>query len=589
MEDGVLKWTHGPSFEDGGIRFRLWGPAEDRVALMIDGCDPVAMTPAANGFFETFVNGLSAGARYMFALSNGQRVPDPASRFQPDDVDGPSETIDPQAYRWRESWKGREWRDVVLYELHLGAFCPEGTFSGATLRLDHLADLGVTAVEIMPVSDFKGRWNWGYDGALLYAPDASYGRPEDFKAFVDAAHKRGIAVLLDVVYSHFGPEGNFLSLYAPDFFTSRHKTPWGDAIQFDGPNSRPVRDFFIENAEYWIAEFRLDGLRFDAVHAIKDNTTPDFLDELAELLRARFSRPIHLILENESNDPRRLRRHGDEPDLYTAQWNDDIHHVLHVAATHENTGYYAAYGSTELLGKTVAEGFAYQGEMMPYRNAPRGGPSAELPPISFVSFIQNHDQIGNRAFGERLNALAPPEAMRALAGVYLLAPQIPMLFMGEEWGAKQPFLFFCDYHGELAEAVRKGRREEFSRFPEFADPERVVKIPDPCAEATFLASKLDWSRLDAKHLAYYRELLKVRRDLVQPLLPSIRHGGRALVVGEQAVRIVWQAGERRLLLDANLSLGRVAFPPLEAPPFWLCGEAGATFGPWSVRWALDPA
>jgi len=589
MEDGVLKWTHGPSFEDGGIRFRLWAPAHDRVALMIDGRDPVAMTPAANGFFETFVNGLSAGARYMFALSSGQRVPDPASRFQPDDVDGPSETIDPQAYRWRESWKGREWRDVVLYELHLGAFCPEGTFAGAALRLDHLADLGVTAVEIMPVSDFKGRWNWGYDGALLYAPDASYGRPEDFKAFVDAAHERGIAVLLDVVYSHFGPEGNFLSLYAPDFFTSRHETPWGDAIQFDGPNSRPVRDFFIENAEYWIAEFRLDGLRFDAVHAIKDNTTPDFLDELAERLRARFSRPIHLILENESNDPRRLTRHGDEPDLYTAQWNDDIHHVLHVAATHENTGYYAAYGSTELLGKAIAEGFAYQGEMMPYRNAPRGGPSAELPPIAFASFIQNHDQIGNRAFGERLNALAAPEAIRALAGVYLLAPQTPMLFMGEEWGARQPFLFFCDYHGELADAVRKGRREEFSRFPEFAHPERVAKIPDPCAEATFLASKLDWGRVDAKHLAYYRELLKVRRDLVQPLLPSIRHGGKALVVGEQAVRIVWQAGERRLVLDANLSLSRVAFPPLEARPFWFCGDAGVTFGPWAVRWALDRA
>ena len=465
MNNGVFNWTHGPSFEAGGVRFRLWAPKEKRISLVIDGRDPIAMAPDRDGFFEVFVNCLPAGARYMFALENGQRVPDPASRFQPDDVNGPSEAIDPRAYRWRESWAGREWDEIVLYELHLGAFSPEGTFVGAALKLDHLADLGVTAVEIMPVSDFKGRWNWGYDGTFPYAPDASYGRPEDFKALVEAAHQRGIAVLLDVVYNHFGPEGNFLSLYAPDFFTSRHKTPWGDAIQFDGPNPRPVRDFFIENAEYWLDEFHLDGLRFDAVHAIKDDLRPDLLDELAARLRARFSRPIHLILENESNDPRRLTRHGGKADFYTAQWNDDVHHVLHVAATHEKSGYYAAYGPTELLGKAIAEGFAYQGEMMPYRNAPRGGPSAQLPPDAFVSFIQNHDQIGNRAFGERLTALVPPEVMRALASVYLLAPQIPMLFMGEEWGAASPFPFFCDFSGELAEVVRKGRREEFSRFP----------------------------------------------------------------------------------------------------------------------------
>ena len=246
MTDGVLKWTHGPSFEEDGIHFRLWAPTEERIVLVIDGRDPVPMDRKENGFHETLVDGLPAGARYMFALSSGRRVADPASRFQPDDVDGPSEAIDPSSYDWRESWAGREWRDIVLYELHIGAFSPQGTFAGAISKLDHLADLGVTAVEIMPVSDFKGRWNWGYDGAFPYAPDASYGRPEDFKAFVEAAHHRGIAVLLDVVYNHFGPEGNFLRLYAPDFFTSRHKTPWGDAIQLDGPNSRPVRDFFIE-------------------------------------------------------------------------------------------------------------------------------------------------------------------------------------------------------------------------------------------------------------------------------------------------------------------------------------------------------
>ena len=291
-KDVEMEWTHGPSFERDGIRFRLWAPSEARVDLVIEGRDaPFAMTAGANGFFETFVEGLGAGARYRFALAGGREVPDPASRFQPDDVNGPSEAIDPGAYHWRESWEGREWDDIVLYELHLGAFSPEGTFAGAASKLAHLARLGVMAIEIMPVSDFSGRWNWGYDGAFPYAPDASYGRPEDFKSFVEAAHGNGIAVLLDVVYSHFGPEGNFLPLYAADFFTSRHKTPWGDAIRFDGANSRPVRDFFIENAEYWIEEFHLDGLRFDAVHAIKDDTRPDLLDELAARLRARSRGP----------------------------------------------------------------------------------------------------------------------------------------------------------------------------------------------------------------------------------------------------------------------------------------------------------
>jgi maltooligosyltrehalose trehalohydrolase len=586
-----MEWTHGPSFEHGGIRFRLWAPGEKRVDLIVDGRDdPLVMTPAANGFFETFVKGLGPGVRYRFAISNGRQVPDPASRFQPEDVNGPSEAIDPSAYLWRESWEGREWNDIVLYELHVGAFSPEGTFAGAAAKLTHLAELGVTGIEIMPVGDFSGRRNWGYDGAFPYAPDASYGRPEDFKSLVEAAHRNGIAVLLDVVYNHFGPEGNFLPLYAPDFFTSRHKTPWGDAIQFDGANSSPVRDFFIENAQYWIEEFHLDGLRLDAVHAIKDDTRPDLLDELAGRLRSRFRRPIHLLLENESNDPRRLARRGGKTDLYTAQWNDDIHHVLHVAATHESNGYYAAYGRTGLLGKALAEGFAYQGEMMPYRDAPRGGPSAGLPPGAFVSFIQNHDQIGNRAFGERLNMLAPPETIRALASVYLLAPQIPMVFMGEEWGAAQPFLFFCDYHGELAEAVRKGRREEFSRFPEFADPEYVAKILDPSAETTFLASKLDWSRADTHHLAYYQELLKTRREHVRPLLPQIRHGGDSLVMGEQAVRVAWQAQDRRLLLDVNLSPNRVEFPLVDVRPFWRCGDTeGAALGPWSVRWTIESA
>jgi maltooligosyltrehalose trehalohydrolase len=589
MKDGGMKWTHGPSFIEGGVSFRVWAPGEKRIELVIEGRPAVSMTRGANGFHEAFIVGLAAGARYRFALEDGRQVPDPASRFQPEDVNGPSEAIDPGGYQWREAWEGRQWNDIVLYELHIGAFSPEGTFAGAAQKLDHLAGVGVTAVEVMPISDFGGRWNWGYDGAFCYAPDATYGRPEDFKAFVEAAHRRGIAVLLDVVYSHFGPEGNFVPLYAPDFFTSRHRTPWGDAIRFDGPSSRPVRDFFIENAEYWIEEFHLDGLRLDAVHAIKDDSRPDLLDELARRVRSRYRWPVHLVLENEDNEPRRLTRSGGEPERYTAQWNDDVHHVLHVAATRESSGYYAAYGRTELLGKALAEGFAYQGETMPYRDAPRGGPSAGLPPSAFVSFIQNHDQVGNRAFGERLNALVSPEVIRALASVYLLAPQTPMIFMGEEWDARSPFPFFCDFAGKLGEAVRKGRLEEFSRFPEFADPERAAKIPDPTAEATFLSSKLDWSSVDQSHLAYYRALLTARRESVRPLLPHIERSGEAFVLGEQAVRVSWRAGADLLLLDANLSGSGVKSPPIAGRAFWRCGQTEAVLGPWSVRWSVEPA
>ncbi len=589
MDGGARRWTHGPSFEEGGIRFRLWAPAEERVSLALESRgSTIPMERRDGGFFEVFVEGIGAGALYRFELSDGTLVPDPASRFQPQDVHGPSEAIDHEAYRWREPWPGRAWDDVVLYELHIGAFTPEGTFAAAAGKLDHLVELGATAVEIMPVGDFRGRWGWGYDGVYPYAPHASYGRPEEFKAFVEAAHSRGVAVLLDVVYNHFGPEGNYLSLYAPDFFARRHRTPWGEAINFDGATARPVRDFVIDNAEYWIDAFRLDGLRLDAVHSIKDDSRPDIIDELAQRLRSRCARTIHLLIENENNEPQRLVRRGRKPILYTAQWNDDVHHVLHVAATHDKSGYYADYGETKLLARALAEGFAYQGEISPYRGARRGASSAKLPPGAFVAFIQNHDQIGNRASGERLSAIASTAAVRALASVYLLLPQTPMLFMGEEWAAEEPFPFFCDFDGDLAEAVRCGRRKEFARFPEFADPERAAKIPDPIAEATFLSAKLDWSRIDADRLGFYRAALAARRQHVRPLLPNVERGGEGAVLSEQTVRVVWRAGDRRLTLDANLSDGRVVVPETTGV-FWRCGETEGAFGPWSVRWSVGAA
>ncbi len=557
--------------------------------MLEDAAEVVPMERRADGFFEAFVEGASAGALYRFALDDGMRVPDPASRFQPQDVHGPSEAIDPDAYAWNDAWTGLRWEDAVLYELHVGVFTPEGTLDAAAGKLDHLAALGVTAIELMPIADFSGRRGWGYDGVCLYAPDATYGRPERLKAFVEAAHRRGIAVLLDVVYNHFGPDGNYLRLYAPDFFTSRHKTPWGDAINYDGPNAFPVRQFVVENAEYWIDEFHLDGLRLDAVHAIKDDNRPDILDEIAERVRSRFDRPVRLLLENEENEPERLRRKGGDAVRYTAQWNDDVHHVLHVAATGQASGYYVDYGETELLGRALAEGFAFQGQESPYRGRPRGGRSDALPPLAFVAFIQNHDQIGNRAVGERLSALAPPRVVWALASVMLLLPQIPMLFMGEEWGAREPFLFFCDFEGDLAKAVRDGRRQEFARFPEFADDRGVAKIPDPLAESTFLASKLDWNKVDADHFAFYHAALAARREHVRPHLPAIDHGGRATVVGDQAVRVAWTAGAARLVLDANLSERSAAFPAAEGRVFWRYGEAAdaGALGPWSVRWSLE--
>jgi len=340
-----------------------------------------------------------------------------------------SQWVDTGRFRFEVPWPGRAWEEVVLYELHVGAFTPEGTFRAAIDKLDHLAGLGVTALQIMPVSDFPGRRNWGYDGVYPYAPDASYGRPRDFVALVDAAHARGIAVFLDVVYNHFGPEGNYLHGYAPQFFTERHQTPWGAGLNFDHLQSPPVRQFFVENALFWLREYRLDGLRLDAVHAIADDSTTHLLEEIAARVRATITeRPVHLVLENEDNESRHLERRPDgTPRAYTAQWNDDIHHVLHVAATREHSAYYEEYlDDTTLTARAIGEGFAFQGEVMKFRRRPRGETSTHLPPTAFISFIQNHDQVGNRAFGDRLGMLVPPGKLRAVAAVYLLAPQIPM-------------------------------------------------------------------------------------------------------------------------------------------------------------------
>jgi malto-oligosyltrehalose trehalohydrolase len=589
----VHAMPQGAELHEGGVRFRLWAPGQTHVGLVVDDRNAVPMAHEPEGWFELITVGAHAGSRYRFVLQDGLQVPDPASRFQPEDVHGPSEVIDPAAYAWTDAdWRGRHWGDAVVYEMHIGTFTPEGTFTAAAAKLDYLADLGITAIEIMPIADFPGGRNWGYDGVLLYAPDSAYGRPEELKALVDAAHALGIMVLLDVVYNHFGPDGNYLPVYAPQFFTERHHTPWGAAVNYDGKHSRPVRDFIIHNALYWLEEFHLDGLRLDAVHAIIDDSEPHLLVELSERARSLVTdRPIHLILENEENGAHRLERAAPgEPRHYTAQWNDDVHHVLHVAATGESAGYYEQYlGRTDLLGRALTEGFAFQGEVMEYSGKSRGEPSGHLPPPAFVAFVQNHDQIGNRAFGERLSQIAPPEAVRAVTAVTMLLPQTPMIFMGEEMGAKTPFPFFADFEGELADKVREGRREEFAKFAEFQDPEKREHIPDPLALKTFESAKLPWDQIDPQVQDWFRRILAARKTEIVPILHGITRGGSYKELGPNAVAVAWQAADQTLRLVANLSSEPVQGTPApEGRALWTEGEVGdSQMGPWAVRWSLS--
>ena len=586
---------------DGRTQFRLWAPAQKAPRLQLsDGRTEHLLTMQAGeaGWFAVTAETALPGQTYRFRLDDGLCVPDPASRFQPADIHGPSELLDPAAYRWQHAdWRGRPWEEVVLYELHVGSFSPEGSYEGVIQRLDHLVDLGVTAIELMPLADFPGQRNWGYDGVLPFAPDSAYGRPEDLKRLIDAAHGRGLMVFLDVVYNHFGPDGNYLHAYAPSFFTPRHHTPWGDAINFDDDDSATVRAFFIHNALYWLEEYRFDGLRFDAVHAIHDDSKPHILEALAEAVRGRLGaeRHIHLVLENEANQARFLARDaGGRALAYDAQWNDDFHHAAHVLASGESEGYYTDFSEEplRLLARCLSEGFAYQGDPSLFKQGEsRGEPSAHLPPGAFVNFLQNHDQIGNRAFGERLSVLAPAPRLRALTEILLLSPSPPMLFMGQEWASQRPFLFFCDFAGELGDAVRDGRRKEFAAFAAFADPEARARIPDPVDPATFAASGLDWTELaepePARWLALHRALLRLRALHVVPLLRAGHPTATAAITGALlSVDWDWPDGGR-LSLIANLADDAVAGATRTGEVIYCSpgAENGDDALPgWSVRW-----
>jgi maltooligosyltrehalose trehalohydrolase len=593
---------------DGNVRFRLWAPGATRIELCLEGRGPDGGTGDAllrmgrdeHGWFELTTDRAGPGSRYGFRVDGDLRVPDPAARFQPADVHGPSEVVDPAAYRWRDgAWRGRPWEEAVVYELHVGAFDAPGTYDGVRRRLDYLAELGVTAIELMPLADFPGGRNWGYDGVSLYAPDACYGRPEGLKALIDAAHARGLMVLLDVVYNHFGPEGNYLHAYAPQFFSSSHDTPWGVAINLDGADSYWVRQFFIENALYWLEEYHFDGLRLDAVHALIDASEPHLLTELAARVDETLGadRHVHLVLENDDNAARYLASETGSRGRYEAQWNDDLHHALHTTLTGESGGYYADYADrpVEHLARCLTEGFAYQGERSAYRDGRhRGEPSRHLPPSAFVNFIQNHDQVGNRAFGERIASLCDAQALRAATALLMLAPSPPLLFMGQEWGCEQPFLFFCDFGPDLAARVAAGRRAEFARFPEFRDPARRAEIPDPTDTATFEASVLDWSAL--KHpsaeawLQLHRDLLAVRRREILPRLVTLAPGQAACEsLGERAFVATWPDDDGGALrLVANLADDPVAAPPGdEGTLVFSTHEAGTgTLPAWSVTWRL---
>ncbi len=596
---------------DGSVRFRLWAPAASNVDLCLqrhDGEALLPMTRKESGWFDLVTDLASPGSRYRFRIDRDIRVPDPASRYQPDDVHGASEVIDPGAWDWSDrDWRGRRWEEAVFYELHVGTFTSAGTFAGIVERLDYLVGIGVTAVELMPLADFPGGRNWGYDGVYGYAPDASYGRPEELKSLVEQAHARGLMVFLDVVYNHFGPEGNYLHRYAPLFFSERHHTPWGMAINFDGPGSRVVRDFFIHNALYWLEEYHFDGLRLDAVHAIADDSVPDILIELAEVVAQGpgRTRQVHLVLENDHNAAHYLARDKrSRPRWYVAQWNDDLHHALHVLTTRETSGYYIDYADGPLrhLGRCLTEGFAYQGESSRYRSgASRGESSKGLPLTAFVAFLQNHDQVGNRAFGERITRMADEAAVRAVTAVLLLAPSPPLLFMGQEWGSRRPFLFFCDFGGDLAAAVTEGRWREFAHFPQFSDEAARRRIPDPNAIETFQQAKLDWELLsEASHhewRAFHQKLLSRRRRHIVPRLSDLRGGAADFSpLGDSGLRVRWTLGDgARLTLLANLGetpLVGVEWPP--GRPIYPDGVTRAALTasnempPWTVYWFLQP-
>ncbi|HSG39538.1 MAG TPA: malto-oligosyltrehalose trehalohydrolase [Thermoanaerobaculia bacterium] len=540
--------------ENGDCRFRVWAPNAERVEVDLDG-RRAALEPTENGYFEGVVEGAGPGTLYAYRLDGGDARPDPASRFQPGTVHGPSQVV-ARRFDWTdEGWRGLPLDEHILYELHVGTFTPEGTFDAVIPQLDRLVDLGITAVELMPVAQFPGTRNWGYDGALPFAVQNSYGGPEGLKRLVDACHARGLAVVLDVVYNHLGPEGNYLSEFGP-YFTERYKTPWGLAINYDGPHSDPVRRYFIENALHWIAEYHFDGLRLDAVHAIADASERPFLQELGTEVKALaegLGRRVHVFPESDINTLFFLRPPERGGCGFDAQWTDDFHHCLHSLLTGERDGYYRDFGSLAQMAKAMAGGFVYTGQYSPYRRRRHGVPADEMEGSRHVVAIQNHDQTGNRMNGERIASLVDFESRKLAAGAVLLSPFLPLLFMGEEHGETAPFLYFVS-HSEpgLIESVREGRREEFAAFGWPGEP------PDPQSEETFERSRP--TARNEELYAFYKELIGCRK--AEPALRNLSKADQEVSLFEDLGVIVarrW-SGENEVVIAYNFAEEERAVP-----------------------------
>ncbi|HEX3128063.1 MAG TPA: malto-oligosyltrehalose trehalohydrolase [Thermoanaerobaculia bacterium] len=551
-----------------GVHFRVWAPRRRRVEVVHD-AGTAELEGEGDGYFSGLMEGIGAGALYRYRLDGGGAFPDPASRFQPEGPHGRSRVVDPSTFEWtNRDWPGVEPEGQILYEMHVGTFTREGTWEAAARELPELARLGITVVEMMPITEFPGRFGWGYDGVDLFAPSHLYGEPDDLRRFVDRAHAAGIGVILDVVYNHFGPDGNYLRQFSDSYFTDRHENDWGDAINFDGEDAGPVREFYLANAGYWIDEFHFDGLRLDATQDIHDASAEHILAAVVRRVRETArGRTTFLVAENEPQETRLVRpleRGGYGID---ALWNDDFHHSAQVALTGRNEAYYTDYlGTAQELISAVKYGYLYQGQRYSWQKQRRGSPGLDLPPWAFVSYLQNHDQVANSGQGERCHRLSDPGRFRAMTALLLLAPATPMLFQGQEFCSSAPFLYFADHNPELAEAVRKGRLEFLSQFPSLADPEVQAVIATPHDPATFERCKLDFAERErhAGCYALHRDLLRLRREDAAFLG---RMDGAVLTSDALVLRFFDPEGDRLLLVNLGRDLHLVPAPePLLAPP-----------------------
>jgi len=567
-----------------GVHFRVWAPARREVAVVPEVGEPVALRPEPGGYFAGELAGLGPGARYRFRLDGELLRPDPVSRFQPEGPHGPSQVIDPSRFGWTDaSWPGIRLGGQVLYELHVGTFTPNGTWAAAACELSSLADLGVTCLELMPVADFPGRFGWGYDGVDLFAPTRLYGEPDEMRAFVDRAHALGLGVILDVVYNHLGPDGNYLPDFAPQYFTERHETEWGVPLDVEGERSGPVRELLVENAGYWISEFHLDGLRFDATQAMFDGSREHVLCAISRRAReAAGPRAIILVAENEPQDVRLVRRRDEGGYGLDAVWNDDFHHSAVVALTGRREAYYSDHaGSPQELVSAAKHGFLFQGQRYAWQGKPRGTPARGVPHAAFVCFLENHDQVANSAGGERVRALTTPGRWRAMTALLLLGPWTPMLFQGDEYGSTRAFLYFADHHRTLAPRVRCGRAEFLRQFPSIAAPDLRDRLDDPADSRTFERCKLDRSEASGELLALHRDLLELRRT--DPVVRAQGADGLdGSVIAPEALALRWLApdgADRLLLVNLGPDLTRDSIAdPLVAPP------AGKR---WALAWSSE--